>query len=408
MALKKDLRNRNLMTRDRPSIRALIMAIMLAIAVQPLGGAHAAMEEANVFTVLNVSVDATADNASAARVLARAQGHVAAYGRLINRLVPLDRHPDVPKLSAEAVASMVSSFEVDSEKTSTIRYLGKLKFQFDRRAVTEFLRNAGIPFAVTRSKPLLVLPVYRSAGVYLLWDNPNPWRTAWAALPPADGLAPMKHPAGNLADVNDISAEQAVTGDMDRLTTIAKRYGAAGVVLALAVPSRGRGGRRPRIEVTVTRFAAVGQDRSMVRGFVAEPDQTMAELIAKAAKFMSAQIEEDWKSDNLLRFGQKAELLAVAPIDGLPDWIALSRRLAEVAFVRKSALVALTRKQATVRLGFLGDEEQLALALAQKDVQLVRGPDAWVLRISESRSRKAISDTDPDRSLQPEQSKAPR
>jgi len=391
------------MIRDCPYIRALMMGLMLALLSLPATRAQAAMAEADVFTVLNVSVDATADNASAARVLARAQGHVAADGRLISRLVPLDRHRDVPKLSAESVTSLVSSFEVDSEKTSSIRYLGKLRFQFDRRAVTEFLRNAGIPFAVTRSKPLLVLPVQRSAGVYLLWDNPNPWRMAWAALPPVDGLAPMKYPAGNLADVNDISAEQAVTGDRDRLATIAKRYGAAGVVLALAIPSPVRADRRPRIEVTVTRFAAVGQDHSMVRGFVAEPDQTMAELIARAAKSMSAQIEEDWKSDNLLRFGQKAELLAVAPIDGLPDWIALSRRLADVAFVRKSALVALTRKQATVRLGFLGDEEQLALALAQKDVQLVRGPDAWVLRISDARSRKSDPNSDPDRPHQPEQ-----
>lgn len=380
--------------------RVLITAMLLAALAPLRTGAIAATDAGDIFTVLDVAVDVTAENAAAARVLARARGHVAAYRRLINRLVPLDRQRDVPKLSAAAVASLVSDFEVDEEKTSPIRYLGKLKFRFKRRAVTEFLRNAGIPFAVTRSKPLLVLPVYRSAGVYLLWDDPNPWRAAWAALPPTDGLAPMKHPAGNLADVNDINAEQVVTGDTDRLSAIARRYNAAGVVLALAVPSRGRAGR-PLIQVTVTRFAAVGQDRSMVRGFVAKPGETMADLIKAAARAMSSQIEEDWKSDNLLRFGQEAELLAVVPLGGLPDWIAVARRLAEVAFVRKTALVALTRKQATVRLGFLGDEEQLALALAQKDVQLVRGPDKWVLRLSGTGNWDAKQN-------QPEQPEAPR
>lgn len=401
MALKKDPQMRIPMSLARPLMCVLIAGI---ISASPTG-AFAAVEKANVFTVLDVSVDATAENAAAARELAHAQGHERAYRKLIHRLVPIGRHGDVPKLSAEAVASLISNFEVDEEKTSTIRYLGKLKFRFKRRAVTDFLRDAGIPFAVTRSKPLLVLPVYRSAGVYQLWDNPNPWRAAWAALPLADGLAPMKHPAGNLADVNDISAERAVTGDIDRLRTIATRYGAAGVVLALAVPSRDRATRRPRIEVTVTRFADVGQDRSMVRGFAAKPEQTMAELIDFAARTISSQIEEDWKSDNLLRFGQEAELLAVAPIDGLPDWVALARRLADVDFVRKSALVALTRKQATIRLGFLGDEEQLALALAQKDVQLVRGPNNWVLRLSKSKTKQPEQDAMPTK---PEQSKAPR
>ena len=133
----------------------------------------------------------------------------------------------------------------------------------------------------------------------------------------------------------------------------------------------------------------------MVRGFAAKPEQTMAELIDFAARTMSSQIEEDWKSDNLLRFGQEAELLAVAPIDGLPDWVALARKLADVDFVRKSALVALTRKQAIIRLGFLGDEEQLALALAQKDVQLVRGPNNWVLRLSKSKTKQPEQDAMP-------------
>ena len=411
VALKKDAHKWISMTIDCPHMRPLVMGLILSALTLLPGSANAAAslgDETDVFTVLGVSVDATAANAAAARVLARAQGHETAYSRLINRLVPIDRQIDVPKLSAESIASLVRDFEVDEEKTSSIRYLGKLKFRFKRRAVTEYLRDAGIPFAVTRSKPLLVLPVYRSAGVYLLWDDPNPWRTAWSALPPADGLAPMKHPVGNLADVNDISAEQVITGDVDRLRAIATRYGAAGVVLALAVPSRDRVSRRPLIEVTVTRFAVVGQDRSMVRGFVAKPGQTMAALIKFAAQSMSSQIEEDWKSDNLLRFGQDAELIAVAPLDGLPDWVTLARRLADVAFVRKSELVALTRTRATVRLGFLGDQEQLALALAQKDVQLVRGPDMWVLRISGARKKSQEQDAPSNDSNETEQSEMPR
>jgi Uncharacterized protein conserved in bacteria (DUF2066) len=409
VALKNVLRQPNpriSMSAARISLRPFLMAIMLAAtAWWPLDvvAAPSSNQDADIFTVLDVSVDATAKNAAAARVLARAQGHKSAYQRLIMRLVPRDRQRDVPRLDAEAVASLVSNFEVDAEKTSPIRYLGKLKFRFKRRAVTNFLRDAGIPFAVTRSKPLLVLPVYRSAGVYLLWDNPNPWRAAWAALPPADGLVPMIHPAGDLADVNDISAEQAVIGDVGRLRAIAGRYGAAGVVLALAVPSRDRASRRPVIQVTVTRFAEVGQDRGMVRGFLASPGQTMAELIKIAARTMSSRIEEDWKSDNLLRFGQDREILVRAPLTGLPDWIALARRLQEVAFIRKSALVALTRKSATIRLGFLGDEEQLALALAQQDVRLTRGPNSWILRMSGAGD--AAKETVPDPT---KQSREPR
>ena len=64
--------------------------VLAALAAPPaaIAAETASGEESDIFTVLDVSVDATAENAAAARVLARAQGHVTAYQRLINRLVP--------------------------------------------------------------------------------------------------------------------------------------------------------------------------------------------------------------------------------------------------------------------------------------------------------------------------------
>lgn len=345
----------------------------------------AADDGPDVFTVLDVKVDVTAKAAAAARVLARAEGHKAAFRRLITRLVPRDRHAGVPEIDADGIAALVRDFEVDEEKTSHVRYLGKLKFRFKKQAVRNFLKSAGVQFAETRSKPLLVLPVYRAAGVYLLWDNPNPWRAAWAALPPADGLVPMILPAGNLADVNDISPRQAVDGDADRLRAITRRYRTAGTVLALASLGRDRARRRPVLEVTVTRFATIGEDRTIVRSFTAKPGMDVNALIGEAARAMSARIEEDWKLDNLLRFDRRGELVAVVPVKGLPDWVAMERKLSGIAFVRNSELVSLSRREATVRLRFLGDEEQLALALAQRDVSLDRGPVSWILRMAVSR-----------------------
>ena len=49
---------------------------------------------------------------------------------------------------------MVLSFGIDEEKTSRVRYIGSLSFQFRRAEVRRFLIRAGASFAETQSKPV--------------------------------------------------------------------------------------------------------------------------------------------------------------------------------------------------------------------------------------------------------------
>ncbi len=52
------------------------------------------------------------------------------------------------------------------------------------------------------------------------------------------------------------------------------------------------------------------------------------------------------------------------------DWAAIQRRLGEMTQVRGSDIVSLTRSEAVVTLSYIGDEGQLRLALAQRDLEL--------------------------------------
>jgi hypothetical protein len=58
------------------------------------------------------------------------------------------------------------------------------------------------------------------------------------------------------------------------------------------------------------------------------------------------------------------------PITGLPDWVAVSDRLAAVAAIQKTDLLALDRRQAQVSIRYVGDLAQLRLALAQRNLDL--------------------------------------
>ncbi len=139
-------------------------------------------------------------------------------------------------------------------------------------------------------------------------------------------------------------------------------------------------GNAPVVQVTITRFGTRDADRTTVLAVTAKPGETIEDTIAAAAPRTFFQIEEDWKLDNLLRFDLPQELIAIMPLDDLSDWVIMKRLLSEIAFIEAIELLALSRLGATVRLRYFGNQEQLALALSQRDVRLSEDDKGWTLR----------------------------
>lgn len=333
----------------------------------------------SVFTVSRILVDETASSATEARELALATGHRQAWERLIRRLVLRRDQASAPALSASRVADLVRGFEVVEEKASNVRYLAELRMDFSPDAVRRLLRDSDVPFAETSSKTVVVLPVMRRAGAVLLWDTVNTWLAAWQALPPADGLVPMVVPRGELSDIADIGPEQALAGDEARIGAIARRYGAEDGLLAYAALTHRGGGAS--VQVTASRLGADSSGRTLVQGYDSADGEDEAALLARAAADIRRQVEENWKRDNILRFHDRRTLVAIAPLTDASTWVALRRRMDDVAFIERSEILALSRRQATLRLSYIGDEEQLALALAQHDLALTRGTTSWEVRL---------------------------
>lgn len=363
------------------AIRRICVYLLVAatfVAVVPMQAALAQVED--VYTVSGVAVDETADTASAARDRAIAIGHVKAFDRLIARIVPSRQRANLPALKQSDIVPLVLSFEIEEEKRSTVRYLGNLKFRFRGLDVRRLLQQNNANFAETRSKPVLLLPVYEFAGAKLLWDDPNPWFAAWNEVPPSDGLVPLRLPAGDLADIRDISAEQAASGAEEQLALMAERYGASAVLVATAAVNADAASGTRSLTVSTRYFGGTSANRTSVRSFDYGEADTDETVISRAAGQVAVQVEEDWKQENLIRFDSLNSLIADISISELRQWVEMRQRLGKIAFLQRWQLLSMSRRSATVQLNYYGDAEQLRIALAQRDLVLEQGAVNWSLR----------------------------
>ncbi len=330
-----------------------------------------------VYTVSNVAVDATSQSAVQARDIARADGERRAFRTLMERLTLRQDWNRLPKVTDADLFALVQDFEVTSERSSTVRYIATLTFRFRPEPVRRLLRDRGIAFAETPSKPLVVLPVLVAGNRAVLWDDPNPWRAAWVRAPLNEGLVPMQVPANDLAAVQAIDTQQAVKGDKDALAAVGRHYDNGDVLVTQAAQS-GSGDQRI-LQLTTARYSAGFPDQNWVSTLKPDPKESDEDFYARAVAAVVADIAESWKKATLQQTGAEATLTAVVPMSNLRDWVVVRDRLQNVPSVQRSILLSLSQQAARIEIHYLGDPQQLQLVLSQRDLVLAQGDADWTL-----------------------------
>src|SRR5260221_3487060 len=188
-------------TARSPAAAWLLAALLLV--------APTSARAADPFTVTGVTVDATAATPTAARDAAVADGQRKAFRQLLERLTAPADYARLPRLADRDIVPLVTGFEVQEERASTVRYLATLTYSFRASAIRALLKGAGVAFAQTASRSVLLVPLLKPAtGAPLLWEDPNPWRRAWLDHPPTTGLVPVVVPTGEVEDVTSRVAAQ--------------------------------------------------------------------------------------------------------------------------------------------------------------------------------------------------------
>ena len=367
-----------------------LVLLLAAIFIAPRPATTAEAED--LFTVSGIAVDATARSAALARDVALAEGQRRALEQLWRRLVLRTDLERVPDLEPDLIPPLVGSIAVENERTSSVRYLAKLTVNFKKEAIRNLLADYGISYAETRSKVRLVIPVYEAAGALLLWDDPNPWRSAWEARGvDSGGPVPLMLPNADRADMAILSALHAAEGDEQRLVEFAARYEISDILIAMGRLEFDLAANRPRVHVTLREIGPAGEG-VILQSFDGIARDRVPELLAEAVAESVQRLEDRWKRENLLRFDNPVRLSARVPISGLEEWLEVRQRLAESAVVRGIELAALTRSDAQVLLHYLGDPSQLILDLAQRDLDLVEIDGFWTLTL-----RQPVAGGDGDR-----------
>jgi len=209
---------------------AILGASLLAAAViaQIDGGDRgvASIDSSGSFEVSRITVDVRAKTAEAARLggwrIAQRKGWQMLWSKMHGG------SGAAPALGDSALDGIVAGIVVENEQIGPNRYVATLGVLFDRARAGQIL---GVTGNVSRSAPMLVLPVMWSGGTAYSFEQRTEWQKAWARYRTGNSPVDYVRPSGTGSDPLLLNYGQTQRPGRNWWRMIIDQYGAADVLI---------------------------------------------------------------------------------------------------------------------------------------------------------------------------------
>lgn len=349
------------------AIWAAFAAFALAALCAFAPGPASAQERDNVYAVAGVYVDETAANAAAAQDAAFTAAQRVAFSRLVSRLTLAEElaRTTLPQFDGPTLDRLVLSVDVEEERRSSTRYIGRLTVRFDPSSVRTLLRGYNLAVVDTRTAPVLVAPV---AVAGTPGETAALWRSVWAEGGFAAELVPLAVAPEALGGAPAWDAAAPFAQAAAAASALYATLRVQGATVTAALIEVDAGNRRDRGEVTAR---LGGNDAASLRT-----------ALASLAEQASARLQNEWKGRIATGGGQRARISASALYSNLAQWERIKQGLEGAAqtLISEIRIEAVGREGALVSFSFVGDQSQLSAELARRGVRLENSAAGPTLR----------------------------
>lgn len=177
--------------------------------------------------VTGIEVDVEGDDAFDAR----AKGWKEAQRKAWTKLYARSHGGAKSSLPDGTLNSIVSAIVVEQEQIGNKRYKARLGVLFDRARTSAFLGMGG---QISRSPPLLVMPIHWTAGTASVFEQQTEWQRAWAKHNFGESPIDYVRPYGTGAESIVLTAGQANNRSRQWWRGILDQFGAADVIIPIA------------------------------------------------------------------------------------------------------------------------------------------------------------------------------
>jgi len=321
-----------------------------------------------LFEVKNISVYIESTSSSKAKEIALLKAQEKGFKSLMNKMLLESEYEKIESITIKKILEFVDAIEIQNEKTAPNKYIGNLTVSFNEEKILRYLNKNDIKFTSLKSKPLLILPIYKFAGVTYLWEKKNIWRNVWLKKINIDGLIPIQSSEGKFSDFIYFNQDKAVKKNLNNLELLAKSHNTTGVLIAILKKKYNRDKSKILFDLDLSIYRFDGEKKIKFKDSIEIYSNEYSEDILNDAKVKVEQfVNQQWKTANVTSSQKKFEKITVF-YKNLNDWINIKKTISNISIIDKFNVKNFSHNEAVIFLSFSGNLTQLKVAFKQSDL----------------------------------------
>ncbi|HFB2047691.1 MAG: hypothetical protein HRT83_02650 [Hyphomicrobiaceae bacterium] len=338
----------------------------------------------DTYTVSGFPVESKAENAVTAKKLAIKQGRKDAFRSLLKRIVPVSKYGIITDLYKINPSPLTLSIAIQSENSSSTRYIASLDFTFSKSAVQQKLKHEGIEFIDVIAPIAVAIPIYISPNfdennVMSAASGNQIWQNIWNNLDLKNSITPLNiHRVPK--KLYDATMQSLDKKQLSTFHLLMQHYQQPRIFVMYAIPDF----QSQRLNIVLAGRDATGSFNLKRQYHLDSRDLTYT--LEFAAVILLGIIEGRWKEINRVKSYSLEDTKTPQDVEiwvefkTLVQWRYIQKMLRELPGTTSLQTGGLSTNGAHLKLRYSGGGEELQSALAQQGRSLSFDRGVWVLR----------------------------
>ncbi|MBE6449254.1 MAG: DUF2066 domain-containing protein [Alphaproteobacteria bacterium] len=318
--------------------------------------------KADMFSVQDIHIDVTAQNATLAREQGLNEAQEKAFYKMLDRLTLFQDTEALPVLTNEDILNLVQDFSISNEKTSSVRYIADVDVQFNPQAIQTFFQEYQVPYVTYSAPTSVVFPVYKETADKqpLLWQDTNLWMGILENASKKSDLVPLVVPFGDLDDIAVVNENNLSDLSSIDILPILQRYQAQNAFIIELSHLNDNSAVKVLIK-------ALPNQKSFIEeiGLTEPINAPLPDVLKRAAERAVYLLEQKWREKNAVRFDNPTRIFVKIEIDNLSQWLTYRKRLDKIKLIKQYVVKSVRRDLAEIEVFYVGQLEAFQNALKE-------------------------------------------
>ncbi len=333
----------------------------------------------DLYLISNIKIDTTSESSIKAKEEGTNIAVREAFNKLLSRLsVMSDRYNLTEEISKVDPMNLVQEIIINSEKTSTVRYIADINIKFKKEEIDKFLREHDVSIIQTTSKPVLIVPTYKDSpyAPARLWED-NPWLNLWQENGSNNKIVPIYVPLGDINDMQEITLPGIASNKFDMIENIKTRYSVKDVFICEAEVSYDIN----KIKIHLNKVTSESfEDLDININIMRTPSEDLNSALKKGILKISEELENSWKQNKIIDFTTDKEIIVMVPFKDLHQWGEISQKIQNNSLIKNYQLEAMRKDLAQIKIRFSGEINDLSSSLKLQDLVLGTGNNVYIIK----------------------------